>query len=96
MAATDSAGGGREGLNKRATGRLLEGEKTPHWKWLPGLTLSLLYTLYNTTHSLVRGSPVLYEASDGTRDRACPPASDGDDHDAEWSEGDGSQRTGGL
>uniref|UniRef100_A0A0D2XMG6 Uncharacterized protein n=1 Tax=Fusarium oxysporum (strain Fo5176) TaxID=660025 RepID=A0A0D2XMG6_FUSOF len=34
MAATDSAGGGREGLNKRATGRLLEGEKTPHWKWL--------------------------------------------------------------
>jgi hypothetical protein len=36
-----------------------------------------------------------YEASDGTQDGACSSTSDGDDHDAEWSEEDGNQRTGG-
>ncbi|CAF3516921.1 unnamed protein product [Fusarium graminearum] len=31
----------------------------------------------------------------GTQDGACSSITDGDDHDAEWSEGDGNQRTSG-
>ncbi|UZP36126.1 hypothetical protein NXS19_003942 [Fusarium pseudograminearum] len=59
--------------------------------YLLGLTDALLDQVDAVSGRTTRC--LLYKAS--TQDGACSSITDGDDHDAEWSEEDGNQRTSG-